>query len=137
MRSGLAIILGLGAGLALSKRPSAINCLWLGILTSFAYLFINIFPRQSPPIAYLQLITNIIYRLKISGVLMGIILIVGLLATILDTIRRAKWKELLLVGLLWLSGSLAVLYSFVFTFDTRNGVGLAVIMFAIVLSMVI
>ena len=137
-RSGLAVILALGTGLALSRRPAAVNCLWIGILASFAYLFYQYIPKA---IAAKSLFAidhlYYIYRLKISGVLMGTILLVGLLGAMVDTIRRAKWQEVLLVGLLWLTGTTAALYSFVFIFDTRNGVGLAVIMFAIVLLMVI
>jgi hypothetical protein len=138
LRSGLAIILALGTGLALSKRPSAINCLWVGILVSFAYLFYQYIPEAIAAKSLFAIDYGYyIYRLKISGVLMGTILVVGLLGTIVDTIRRAKRKEVLSVGLLWLLGTLAAIYSFVFIFDTRNGVGLAVIIFAIVLLMVI
>jgi len=137
-RSGLAVIVALGTGLALSKRPAAINCLWIGILASFVYLFFQYIPKA---IAAKSLFTidyaYYIYPLKINGVLMGMILVVGLLGTIVDTILRAEWKGLGLVGILWLSGTTAVLYSFVFIFDTRNGMGLAVIMFAIMSLMVI
>jgi len=138
LRSLLAVILALGTGTALSKRPAAVNCLWLGILASFAYLFYQYIPKAIGAKSLFAIdYEYYIYRLKISGVLMGMILLVGLLGTMIDTIRRAKGKEVLLVGLLWLTGTTAALYSFVFIFDTRNGVGLAVIMFVIVLLMVI
>jgi len=138
LRSGLAAILALGTGLALSKRPTAINCLWVGILASFAHLFYQYIPKAIASNSLFAIDYGYyIYSLKINGVLMGTILVVGLLGTIVDTIRRAKRQEVLLVGLLGLSSTIAVLYSFVFIFDTRNGVGLAVIMFAIVLLMVI
>lgn len=137
-RSGLAIILALGTGLALSKRPAAINCLWLGIMASFAYLFYQYVPKAIAAKSLFAIdYDHYIYRLKISGVLMGTILVVGLLGSIVDTIRRAEWKEVVMVCLLWLLGTLGVLYSYVFIFDTRNGVGLAVIIFAIVLLMLV
>lgn len=138
MRSGLAVMLALGTGLALSKRPVAVNYLWIGILGSFAYLLYQYIPKAIAAKSLFAIdFEYYIYRLKISGVLMGTILLVGLLGTMVDTIRRAKWKEVLLVGLLWLIGTTVALFSFVFIFDTRNGVGLAVIMFIIVLLMVI
>ena len=138
LRSGLAVILAFGTGLALSKRPIAVNCLWIGILSSFAYLFYQYIPKAMA-VKSLSAIDYeyYIYRLKISGVLAGTILVVGLLGTIFDTIRRVKWRDVLLVGLLWLLGTFAALYSFVFIFDTRNGVGLTVIMFGIVLLITI
>jgi hypothetical protein len=137
-RSGLAVILALGTGLALSKRPAAVNCLWIGILASFVYLFYQYIPKAIAAKSLFAIDHQYyIYRFKISGALMGTILLVGLLGTMVDTIRRAKWQEVLLVGLLWLTGTTAALYSFVFIFDTRNGVGLAVIMFVIVLLIVI
>ena len=138
LRSGLAVILALGTGLALSKRPAAINCLWLGILASFAYLFYQYVPKAIAAKSLFAIDYGYyIYRLKINGVLMGTILVVGLLGTMVDTIRRAQLKEQLLVGALWMVGTIAALYSYVFIFDTRNGVGLAVIMLAIVLLMAV
>jgi hypothetical protein len=138
LRSGLAVILALGTGLALSKCPVAVNCLWIGILGSFAYLFYQYIPKAIAAKSLFAIDHGYyIYRGKISGVLMGTILVVGLLGTMIDTIRRAKGKEILLVGLLWLTGTIVALYSFVFIFDTRNGMGLAAMMFAIVLLMVI
>lgn len=138
LRSVLAVILAFGTGLALSRRPVAVNCLWIGILGSFAYLFYQYIPKAIATKTLFAIDYDYyIYRLKISGVLMGMILVVGLLGTMVDTTRRAEWKEALLVGLLWLTGTTAAMYSFVFIFDARNGVGLAVIMLTIVLLMVI
>lgn len=138
LRSVLAVILAVGTGLALGKRPVAVNCLWIGILSSFTYLFYQYIPKAIAAKSLFAIDYGYyIYRLKISGVLMGTILLVGLLGTMVDTIRRAKWIEVLLVGLLWLTGTTVALYSFVFIFDTRNGVGLAVIMLTIVFLIVI
>ena len=137
-RSGLAVMVALGTGLALSKRPAAINCLWISILASFAYLFYQYIPKAIAAKSLFAINYGYyIYPLKINGVLMGMVLVVGLLGTILDTILRAEWKGVVLVGMLWLLGTTAALYSFVFIFDTRNGVGLSVIMFAIGLLLVI
>lgn len=61
LRSGLSVILALATGLALSKRPVAINCLWIGILAALSISFINTSPRLSPIRACLQLITATIF----------------------------------------------------------------------------
>jgi len=133
LRSFLAVIVGVGTGLAISKRPNAINFLWLGILGSFAYLFYQYIPKAialnsffvPPPDN-----TSYIFYGKISGVLAGTILIAGLLGTLADTVRRGSWLTTISLGLLCLMGLATTLYAFVFIFDTRNGIGLAVILFS-------
>lgn len=138
LRSGLAAILALGTGLAIGKQPFAINCLWLGIFGSFAYLFYEYIPKAVAANSLFAIdYYYYIYRLKISGVLMGTIMVVGLLGTIVDTITREEWREAALGSLLWLLGLVIAIYSYVFIFDARSGVGLAVIMFSIVLLMAI
>jgi len=131
-RSGLATIVGVGTGLALLRRPNAINCLWVGILASFAYLLYQYIPNA---IALKSLFApdyvNYIFYGKISGVLSGTILVIGLLGTFLDTARRGYLVPTVWVALLTLLGLTITLYAHVFVFDARNGVGLAVILFAV------
>ena len=133
LRSFLAVIVALGTGLALAKRPAAINCLWLGILASFGYLFYQYIPKAMAAHSLFAIdYENYIYRLKISGVLSGTIMLIGLLGTLLDTLRRATLPEKAMVALLWLAGTAISLYASVFIFDARNGVGLAAMIFGIV-----
>ena len=131
MRSGLAVVVGVGTGLAFQKRPNAINLLWMGILASFAYLFYQYIPNA---LALRSLFApdyvNYIFYGKISGVLAGTILIAGLLGTLADTVRRGSLLATILVSLLCLVGLTTTLYAYVFIFDTRNGIGLAVILFS-------
>ena len=131
LRSGLAVIVAIGTGLAIAKRPNTINCLWIGILGSFGYLFYQYIPNA---LALKSLFApdyaNYIFYGKISGVLAGTILIAGLLGTLADTVRRESWPTTILVSLLCLTGLATVLYAYVFIFDTRNGIGLAVILFS-------
>jgi TusA-related sulfurtransferase len=49
LRALLATIVGFGTGLALLRRPNAVNFLWLGILISFAYLFYQYIPLGPKP----------------------------------------------------------------------------------------
>jgi hypothetical protein len=138
LRSGLAVIVAIGTGLALQKRPNAINCLWIGILASFGYLFYQYIPNA---LALKSLFApdyvNYIFYGKISGVLVGTILIAGLLGTLADTVRREPLPTTLLVSFLCLTGLAIVLYAYVFIFDTRNGIGLAAILITALCLMVL
>ena len=134
LRSGLAVIVGVGTGMAIRKRPNAVNFLWLGILASFAYLFYQYIPKAIALNSFfVPLPDNVSYIFygKISGVLAGTILVVGLLGTMADVIKRGQFWGVLTTAVLWLLGTASALYAYVFIFDTRNGVGLAAIFFII------
>jgi len=133
LRALMASILGLGTGLAILRRPSAINFLWLGILLSFAYLFYQYVPKAvAAHSLFAPDYDGYIFYGKISAVLSGTILICGLLGTVLSrfTFLAAKAKWALLA--FWLFGTSVALYASVFIFDTRNGVGLALLLFGVV-----
>lgn len=71
-----------------------------------------------------------IYPGKISGVLAGTVLIAGLLGTLLDGYKKLSTKARVVMILFWFLGTCVVLYSFVFIFDARNGIGIAFIVFS-------
>lgn len=132
-RAFLASIVGFGTGLAALKSPKAVNCLWIGILTSFICLLFQYAP--------LAISTNninyhgyelFIYPGKISGVLMGTLLIAGLLGALLDRLPYLDSKLKFSSFLFWLFGTCLVLYAYVFIFDTRNGLGIAIILYFLV-----
>jgi hypothetical protein len=134
LRSFVAAILGLGTGVAILRRPNALNLLWIGILLSFVYLFYQYVPKAiAAGSIFAPDYYNYIYFGKISGVLMGTILLTGLLGAFLDTVKIEKSTTLLISGVLWLIGTVIVLYSYVYIFDARNGIGIAVIIFGITL----
>ena len=129
-RSFLGAIVGVGMALALLKHPRASLLIWLGVIASFVVLFFQYLPQ-----AYL---THSMYAInwyggyyiyigKINAVLMGTLLIAGLGGAILDQIRlgkvgRAYW------GLTWcIFALILILFDYVFVLDTRNGIGLAVL----------
>lgn len=133
LRSVLATVVGIGTGIAIVRRPNAVNFLWLGILISFAYLFYQYIP--------LAISTNninyhgyeqFIYPGKISGVLAGTLLIAGLLGTTLDLYQNLGKSSKFFLLIFWLLGICTSLYADVYIFDTRNGVGLAVLIFGLV-----
>jgi len=132
LRSFLAVILALGTGLAIGRKPNLIHLLWLGILVSFLVLFYQYIPIA---IASKNLFApdhygpSYIYLAKINGVLMGTILIAGLTGTLIDTVRRGNTKTILLASIYWFIGVFLAIYSYVYIFMARNGIGLAVLLF--------
>jgi hypothetical protein len=134
LRSFMAAILGVGVGLAIARRPKALNVLWIGIVLSFGCLFYQYIPKA---IAVGSIFApdyyNYIYFGKISGVLMGTILLAGLLGTFLDAAQQDKSIALFVSGVLWLAGTVMALYSYVYIFDARNGIGIAVIIYGMTL----
>lgn len=134
LRSFLAMIVGLSTGIVLRKTPNSISLLWVGILVSFIYLFYEYVPNA---IALKRLLApdyvGYIFYGKISGVLVGTILLAGLLGTMVDAINKQKYYCISRVFILWLVGTTIVLYSYVFIFDTRNGIGLAIICYSIII----
>jgi hypothetical protein len=133
LRTLLATIVGFGTGLAILRRPNAVNFLWLGILVSFFYLFYQYVPLViSTKNIHYRGYEHFIYPGKINGVLAGTILIAGLLGTLLDRYPCLNIKTKIIMFLYWLIGSCAVLYAYVYIFDTRNGIGLGVSIFGLV-----
>lgn len=134
LRSFLAVILGLGTGLAVRKTPKLIHLYWLGILASFLVLFYQYIPIA---LAKKSLFApdwygpSYIYLAKINGVLMGTILIAGLTGTLIDTARNenVKRKALFLTSIYWFFGVLLAIYSYVYIFMARNGIKLALLLF--------
>jgi hypothetical protein len=132
LRSFLAVILALGAGLSISRDPKLINLLWHGILISFLILFYQYIPIA---IANKNLFSpdwygpSYIYLAKINGVLMGTILIAGLTGTLIDTARSGNSKSILFVSIYWFIGAFLAIYSYVYIFMARNGIGLAALLF--------
>lgn len=135
LRTLFAAILGFGTGLALLRRPNAVNFLWIGIVLSFAYLFYQYVPKAlAAHSIFAPDYDGYIFYGKISGVLAGTLLIAGLLGTLLDRFSvlgdKSRWVQVIFC----LSAISIPLYSFVFIFDARNGVGLSLLLFGVVVA---
>lgn len=143
-RSFLAVILGSATGLVLNRKMSYSPVLWLGLSLSFVVLLCQYIPkamaRQS--MFAVDFFGSYIYWAKFSGVLSGLILISGLLGMWVDYVwpklrlvdyfqRQEIFQKmnLMLVSIYTVFGVSAALFSFVFIFDAKAGVGLAVIIF--------
>ncbi len=62
---------------------------------------------------------------------MGTILIAGLTGTLIDTVRgtNAKKNAIILTSIYWFFGVFLAIYSYVYIFMARNGIGLAALLF--------
>lgn len=134
LRASLALLLGFGAGLALQKCPSAIISLWIGILISFAVVFFQYIPKAlAKNSLFAPDVFGYIFHVKINAVLIGSLCLAGLggifldyffyqRSRLLDTVPSA-WLKGVDIGLvaMVLLGMLLLLYSYVFIFDTKNG----------------
>lgn len=137
-RTLLASIIGFGTGLAVLKRPNAINFLWLGILASFLYLLFKYIPFviSARKIFYYdfhyRISEQFIFTGKIGGVLVGTILIAGLLGTLLDRLSAQSAKFIIVMFAFWLIGTSIALYVYVYILDSRNGIGIVLIIYGAV-----
>lgn len=134
LRSFLAVVLALGTGLAISRAPKLINLLWLGILVSFLVLFYQYIPiaiAKNSLFAPDHYGPSYIYLAKINGVLMGTILIAGLTGTLIDVARSANERKnaIILTSFYWFFGVFTAIYSYVYIFMARNGIGLVALLF--------
>ncbi len=141
LRAFLAAIIGFSCAIALRRNQSFAWLLWLGLIVSFLVLLYQYIPKA---IAKNSLFApdyfgNYIYWAKFNGVLAGIILFAGTLGLSIDSLRQlqtdpcAKVNEshrlnkaimLIFIAL----GLLLPIYSFVFIFNAKNGVGVAAIL---------
>lgn len=143
-RSFLAVILGSATGLVLNRKMSYSPVLWLGLSLSFVVLLCQYIPkamaRQS--MFAVDFFGSYIYWAKFSGVLSGLILISGLLGMWVDCVwpklrgidyfqrqEISQKMHLMLASIYTIFGIGAALFSFVFIFDAKAGVGLVVIIF--------
>jgi hypothetical protein len=129
-RSFLASIVGFGTGLTLRKYPNRLGFLWVGILISFIVLLYQYFPRALIHQKLLVLdYEYYLFHLKINVVLMGTILLVGIDGALFDYLRISQNRKILtsFYILYWIFGTLIVFWAFVFIVDSRNGMGLSIL----------
>ena len=134
LRAFLGVWLAMGTALAISKQPNLVNWLWVGIFISFLGLMYQYIPKA---LAMQNLYAidhygaSYFFRGKINGVLAGSILIAGLVGSLMyyctpnqvgSNFLRAL-SAILFCG----AGMFLASYSYVYIFDTRNGIGLEVL----------
>lgn len=134
LRVLLSSILAWGTGLVIARKPILINYLWLGILLGILAVYTQYIPKALAKNAlFVPDYHGYLFEGKINGVLVGTLLISGLTGTILDLYRQHQLSTHKWVMAFWLLGTVAAMYSYVFIYDTRNGFGLAAILFAAII----
>lgn len=149
LRSLLAAMIGSATGQALQRNRNLAWLLWFGLFISFLVLIYQYIPKvlAKHSLFATDFFGDYIYWAKFNGVLAGVILIAGLLGLSIDTLRAAITKtnptqeplEIVkkrkrytsLFFLYSISGMLIPIYSFVFIFDAKNGVGVTGILLII------
>jgi hypothetical protein len=129
-RAFLASIIGLGTGLAIRSYPRRLNLLWLGIFVVFLFLFYQYIP-QALSQKKLLIPSYGLFNLKFNAVLMGTLMLAGINGATIDYVRVSyaqSSKLLYWYVLYWLLGTISTAWAFVYIFDTRNGVGLSVLL---------
>lgn len=142
LRAFTAVLVGSATGLVLIRKSSYSPWLWTGLLMSFIVLIGQYIPKalQRQSIFGVDFFADYIYWAKFSGVLAGTILIAGLLGLLIDYFRvtlsrvapsrdelPAKMASFLIPAYVFFGICIAS-YSFVFIFDAKTGVGMAIIL---------
>lgn len=132
LRAFLASVVGLGTGLALRNHSNRLAILWLGVFVSFIVLFTQYLPKA---IEQQQLLVtdydHYLFHLKINTVLMGTLLLAGIDGALFDYLLSIGYRsriQTLGYVFYWIIGTLITLWAFVYIVDTRNGIGLSIIL---------
>lgn len=128
-RAALALLTGSVIGLVLRMNKQMINLLWLGIYCSFCYLLTHyLFAAIDSNTLFIpDYYFSSPFGNKINTVLMGCLFIAaacGGAAYSLFQTKSAPW----FLYFFWLSGVALILFSYTTIIDTRNGIGVALIL---------
>ncbi|MBU3604204.1 O-antigen ligase family protein [Polynucleobacter sp. AP-Kaivos-20-H2] len=130
LRVLLATIIGAATGLILRDHPIRSQFLWAGLLSSFIYLLIHYLGAYSQ--SGLAFMPNYYFSSpfgnKINTVLMGNLFISAICGCSADAFNQKQIKLTWGLSLFWLLGALTILFSFTTIIDTRNGIGIALIL---------
>lgn len=132
LRVILASIIGAATGLILRDHPIRSQFLWVGLLSSFIYLLIHYLGAysQSGQAFMPNYYFSSPFGNKINTVLMGNLFISAICGCTADAIYQKQSKLPWGIYLFWLLGTLTILFSFTTIIDTRNGIGIALILIA-------
>lgn len=141
LRSFLACLIGSATAMAFRGKSQSIWFLWFGLLISFMVLFYQYIPKaiEKNSLYAPDFFGGYIYWAKFNGVLAGSILVAGGLGYILDRLtlshthptKMKDWYLFTLMTLYLLISLFLPIYSFVYIFDARNGIGISAVLFLI------
>lgn len=140
LRSFLAAILAFGCGLALARCPSKVPWLFFGICLSYIPLYYQyFFVALDAKSFFAPNYDGYILYGKINGVLIGTLLLAALGGISLDNFRIKKIVPSQIhncFNFFFVTFFLVVIFSYICIFDTRNGTGIALMLFLIWLTFV-
>lgn len=126
------MLIGLAAGLVLSVHPRRAQFLWLGILGSFIYLLIHYLGMyfQTNQAFMPNYYFSSPFGNKINTVLMGGLFISAICGSAAAALIHNRPSYPWPIYCYWLLGVLTILFAFTTIIDTRNGVGVGIILIA-------
>lgn len=127
-----AILIGLATGLVLREHPRRAQFLWLGIFGSFIYLLIHYLGMyfQTSQAFMPNYYFSSPFGNKINTVLMGGLFISAICGSAAAALIHNRPSYPWPIYCYWLLGVLTILFAFTTIIDTRNGVGVGIIMIA-------
>ena len=127
-----AIFIGLATGLVLREHPRRAQFLWLGIFGSFLYLLIHYLGMyfQTSQAFMPNYYFSSPFGNKINTVLMGGLFISAICGSAAAALIHNRPTYPWPIYCYWLLGVLTILFAFTTIIDTRNGVGVGIILVA-------
>ena len=126
------IFIGLATGLVLREHPRRAQFLWLGIFGSFIYLLIHYLGMyfQTSQAFMPNYYFSSPFGNKINTVLMGGLFISAICGSAAAALIHNRPNYPWPIYCYWLLGVLTILFAFTTIIDTRNGVGVGIILIA-------
>jgi hypothetical protein len=130
-RGMLAWVMGSVCALAIVRSPRRLAWLALGVLSNFIGLLVEYIPLAiaQKKLSNVKDVLQNYLQGKIYAVVLGSLYFGGLLGFVSGWVDR-KNKLSGSAVLFWFSGLALIFYSYIFIADTRNGIGIAVLLFA-------
>jgi hypothetical protein len=127
-----AILIGAATGLVLRDHPRRAQFLWFGILCGFIYLIVHYLEMffQTGKAFMPNYYFSSPFGNKINTVLMGGLFISAICGSSAGSLIYNRPQYPWPIYVYWLLGVLAILFSFTTIIDTRNGVGVGIILIA-------
>jgi len=130
LRVLMASIIGCATGLVLKNHPQRSQFLWLGIFFSFIYLLIHYLGAysQSGQLFMQQYYFSSPFSNKINTVLMGGLFIAAICGSAAASLTQNFPTYPKLMYLYWVLAIVIILFAFTTIIDTRNGLGIGLIL---------
>jgi hypothetical protein len=127
-----AILIGAASGVALQTHPRRAQFLWFGIFCSFVYLLGHylVAYSQSGQLFMPNYYFTSPFGNKINTVLMGGLFISAVCGSSAAVLLHQRPQYQWFVYCFWIAGTALILYAYTTIIDTRNGVGVGIILLA-------